>query len=99
MLPVDFLKIDRDFVQGLGVEASDGAIVQALATLARAFGLELIAEGVEGTAAIPELLAIGCVRAQGNMLSPALPPEELRALLAAPEKPWSRLLSAAGTSG
>ena len=68
-LPVDTLKIDRSFVQDLGTNAGDLAIVRAVIALADAFGLEVVAEGVETTAAAQILLRHGCHRAQGFLLS------------------------------
>jgi diguanylate cyclase (GGDEF)-like protein len=68
-LPVDTLKIDRSFVHDLGTNAGDLAIVRAVIALADAFGLELVAEGVETEAAALTLMRHGCYRAQGYLLS------------------------------
>ncbi|WP_395064574.1 EAL domain-containing protein [Paraburkholderia silvatlantica] len=67
-LPVDRIKIDRAFVQGIG-ETDTGAIVKAIVTLAQALGLAVIAEGVETLAQQEFLLALGCVEAQGFRFS------------------------------
>ncbi len=71
-LPVDTLKIDRSFVRDLGVTAGDLAIVRAVIALADAFGLAVVAEGVETSAAAEILLRHGCYRAQGFLLSKPL---------------------------
>ncbi|MFZ0719117.1 bifunctional diguanylate cyclase/phosphodiesterase [Mycobacterium sp.] len=70
-LPVDALKIDREFVRDLGTDAaySDLAILKQVVALADAFGLDVIAEGVETAAAARALLELGCYRAQGFLLS------------------------------
>ena len=68
-LPVNLLKIDQTFVGGLGVDGHDRAIVDATVRLAQAFGLEVVAEGVESAELVHELLALGCYRAQGYHLS------------------------------
>jgi diguanylate cyclase (GGDEF)-like protein len=81
-LPVDALKIDKSFVRELGTNAGDLAIIRAIIALAEAFGLEVIAEGVETEAAAKTLLDHGCYRAQGFLLSRPLPSEEMEALLA-----------------
>jgi len=81
-LPVDVLKIDRSFVTELGSNPDDLAIVRAIIALAEAFGLQLVAEGVESEAAAITLLHHGCTRAQGFLLSPPLSGAELGALLA-----------------
>jgi len=81
-LPVDVLKIDRSFVTELGSNPGDLAIVRAIIALAEAFGLQVVAEGVETEAAAITLLRHGCHRAQGFLLSPPLSGAELGALLA-----------------
>ncbi|WP_370647260.1 putative bifunctional diguanylate cyclase/phosphodiesterase [Mycobacterium sp. IDR2000157661] len=81
-LPVDTLKIDRGFVRELGVNPGDLAIVRAIIALAEAFGLELVAEGVETETAAITLLQHGCHRAQGFLLSRPLPGDAMESLLA-----------------
>ena len=83
-LPVDALKIDREFVRDLGTEAaySDLAILKQVVALADAFGLDVIAEGVETPAAARALLDLGCYRAQGFLLSRPLDRNAMGALFA-----------------
>ena len=45
--PVDSVKVDRSFVDGLGIEGEDSAIVAAVVSLGHALGLSVVAEGVE----------------------------------------------------
>lgn len=68
-LPVDELKIDRGFVRDLGLNSNDLAIVRSIISLADAFGLQTVAEGVETELAAVTLIALGCVRAQGFLYS------------------------------
>lgn len=82
-LPVDMLKIDAGFVRDLGTSAGDLAIVRAVIGLAEAFGLQLVAEGVETPAAALTLMQHGCHRAQGFLLSRPVPGDAMEALLAA----------------
>lgn len=82
-LPVDMLKIDAGFVRDVGTDAGDLAIVRAIIGLAEAFGLELVAEGVETPAAASTLMQHGCHRAQGFLLSRPLPGDAMEALLSA----------------
>ena len=82
-LPVDMLKIDNGFVRDLGTNAGDLAIVRAIIGLAEAFGLQLVAEGVETPAAALTLMQHGCHRAQGFLLSRPVPGDAMEALLSA----------------
>lgn len=73
-LPLDIVKIDRSFVTALGADARDEAIISSIAGLARAFAIDMIAEGVETPAAVERLLEHGCYRAQGYLMSrPVVP--------------------------
>ena len=70
--PIDKLKIDRSFVQGLPGDDSDSAIVVAILQMARALGLKVIAEGVETESQRRFLLDSGCDEFQGYLHAPAL---------------------------
>lgn len=63
--PIDLLKIDRAFVDGLGHEAGDTAIVRAIIGLARALSLEVTAEGIETAEQLELLRDLGCDYGQG----------------------------------
>jgi len=86
--PVDVLKIDRTFVDGLGQEIGDTEIVRLVVTLARTLGLATVAEGVETTTQLDELRALGCDLAQGFLLSRPITAEAMGAILARPEDAW-----------
>ncbi|KQU45022.1 hypothetical protein ASG84_12255 [Rhodococcus sp. Leaf278] len=81
-LPVDALKIDRAFVSELGNGTTgDLAIVQSIIGLADAFGLSIIAEGVETQSARNTLIELGCTRAQGYLFSRPVAAEDALILL------------------
>jgi EAL domain-containing protein (putative c-di-GMP-specific phosphodiesterase class I) len=67
--PVDEVKIDRSFVDGLGTDAENTAIVTAIHSLAHALGLGVVAEGVESDAQRRVLIELGCETAQGHLFS------------------------------
>jgi diguanylate cyclase (GGDEF)-like protein/PAS domain S-box-containing protein len=79
--PVDALKVDKSFVDGLGREAEDSAIVRAVVSLAKTLGLDTVAEGVETEVQRDELLQLECTYAQGFLWAPPVPVEELEVLL------------------
>ncbi len=68
-LPIDRLKVDQGFVEGLGVNSADTAIVASTIALAHALGLQSVAEGVETTEQLDLLREMGCDFAQGYLLS------------------------------
>ena len=75
--PLDGLKIDREFVAGLGSSAEDTAIVAAVLSMAAALELAVVAEGVETDAQLSWLRARGCGCAQGYLLGRPAPAEQL----------------------
>jgi diguanylate cyclase (GGDEF)-like protein/PAS domain S-box-containing protein len=81
--PFHALKIDRSFVDALGIEQERTAIVEAIIGMARALSLEVIAEGVENEVQLAELRRLGCDYAQGHLFHAAMPATEVSRLLAA----------------
>lgn len=67
-LPIDYLKIDKSFVQAMG-ENGDDAIVKAVVGLARNFGMEVVAEGVEDEPTLKRLHGLECRFIQGYLFS------------------------------
>jgi diguanylate cyclase (GGDEF)-like protein/PAS domain S-box-containing protein len=75
--PVDELKIDHSFVDGLGTETSDGAIVSGIISLAHTLDLDVVAEGIETPLQLQRLRELGCERAQGFLIAKPLNAYEL----------------------
>jgi EAL domain-containing protein (putative c-di-GMP-specific phosphodiesterase class I) len=63
--PIDTLKIDRSFVEGIVTDPEDAAIVQAVISVAKSLGLSVTAEGIENEAQLLRLKELGCDRGQG----------------------------------
>jgi diguanylate cyclase (GGDEF)-like protein len=82
-LPVDELKIDKSFVQGMEDDENDAVIVRSTIDLGRNLGLRVVAEGVESAEAWRQLVGLGCDVAQGYYLSRPVPAAELAAWLRA----------------
>ena len=76
-LPVSELKIDKEFVRDIVLDPNDREICATVNALARALGLEVVAEGVETEAQWQLLVKMGCQRFQGWLFAPALAPEDL----------------------
>jgi PAS domain S-box-containing protein len=72
-LPVDLLKIDIDFVRDLATNSASRHVVEAVVTLARAFGLQTVAEGVEDAAALKVVGELGVDFAQGYHIARPAP--------------------------
>jgi EAL domain-containing protein (putative c-di-GMP-specific phosphodiesterase class I) len=89
-LPVEALKIDRSFTEGVGVRKDSTAIVGAVVGLARALRLSTVAEGIETPEQFQQLRAMGCEVGQGFLFGPARPPEDYgrdpRLLFARPQR-------------
>ena len=81
--PVEVLKIDRSFIEGLKTGSEDGVILSAILDLARTLEMKAIAEGVETAEQLARLREMGCEVAQGNYFSEPLPAEAASALLTA----------------
>ena len=79
--PVDAIKIDRGFIRDVVDDPGSRAIVQSVIGLCEALSLEAVAEGVETEQQLATLAQIGCERAQGFLVAPALPTSGLEALL------------------
>ncbi|GAD21286.1 EAL domain-containing protein [Acidovorax sp. MR-S7] len=82
-LPMDHLKLDRSFVAGMTTDPGDRAIVQGVIGLARSFGYQIVAEGVETVEQGQMLLQMGCTLAQGYCIARPMPAEEFAAWAAA----------------
>ncbi|HET8566130.1 MAG TPA: EAL domain-containing protein [Solirubrobacterales bacterium] len=80
--PFHALKIDRSFVEALGIEQEATAIVEAIIGMARALSLEVIAEGVEKEVQLSELQRLRCDYAQGHLFQAAMPEREVSRLIA-----------------
>lgn len=78
---IDYLKIDRSFVNNLETDPDNMALSEAIIVMAHKLGLQVIAEGVETEAQRNLLAAAGCDYAQGYLFSKPVPPEEFERLL------------------
>jgi len=83
-LPIDIIKIDKSFVDGLPHDRFDAAIVLAVISLANALGCSIVAEGVEKEEQAHWLAQAGCQSAQGFLYSKGLPYDQFVSWLAAP---------------
>ena len=81
-LPVDGLKIDRSFVQGLGIEREKTAIVSATIAFAHGLGLAVTAEGIETQEQLRHLVALNCNLGQGYLFARPLDTAAMGAMLA-----------------
>ena len=86
-LPVDEVKIDESFVQGMATDSGDLAIVRAVIGLSREFGLTVVAEGVESELTLDLLAELGCEIGQGYFFSRPLPVERLNTWLSVRTEP------------
>jgi diguanylate cyclase (GGDEF)-like protein/PAS domain S-box-containing protein len=75
--PVKVLKIDKSFVDGLGVHASDEAIIATVVQLGEAFNMTVLAEGIETLEQLDRAAELGCSLYQGYLLSRPVPAREV----------------------
>lgn len=85
--PFDILKIDRSFVQGIEKEPASAALVRAMLVMAKALGLETVAEGVETGAQARFLALHGCRYAQGFLFSAPIATNQVREFLVSANAP------------
>jgi diguanylate cyclase (GGDEF)-like protein/PAS domain S-box-containing protein len=80
--PVDMIKVDRSFVQGVEHDSKDAAITANLVSLAHALGLLAMAEGIESDGQLTSVLELGCDLAQGFLFARPVPADEITRTLA-----------------
>jgi EAL domain-containing protein (putative c-di-GMP-specific phosphodiesterase class I) len=84
--PIDVVKIDKSFTEGLGLRERDTAIVESVIALGRALGIVVVAEGVETQEQADRLRALGCHQAQGYFFGRPGPQANLFQQVAAHER-------------
>jgi EAL domain-containing protein (putative c-di-GMP-specific phosphodiesterase class I) len=80
-LPIDTLKIDKEFVGDITTDPDDEAITATVITMAHSLGLNVVAEGVERAEQVEYLREQDCDEVQGHWLSYPLPPAQCVAFL------------------
>ncbi len=70
--PIDVVKIDRSFVDGIGDDPDNAAIVRSVVELAKTLGLTCIAEGIETDDDLAQIRDLGCDVAQGFLIAQPL---------------------------
>jgi EAL domain-containing protein (putative c-di-GMP-specific phosphodiesterase class I) len=84
--PVDSVKVDRSFIDGLGTDPHDSALVVAIIAMAAALGLDVTAEGVETREQLAILEELQCGRAQGFYLARPMPAADMSSFVTAPTR-------------
>jgi len=84
--PVDEVKIDRSFVERLGSDPEDAAIISAVVSLGHALGVTVTGEGVETVAQLETLRSLGVDAAQGFLFAPPQPADDLTPHLVRPHR-------------
>lgn len=81
-LPIDMLKVDRSFVQGIEHDSKDAAITASVVNLAHALGVPALAEGIESSGQLQAVRTVGCELAQGYLFARPAPADQVTGLLA-----------------
>ena len=97
--PIAILKIDRSFVEGLGIDREDETLVKAVIGLARALGIVVVAKGVETALQDSHLIELGCALAQGFHYGGVLDPVEAERRLSQVRAALYGPISHAGRTG
>ena len=103
-LPIDVLKIDKSFVDGIAVSTKRLALAEVIVRIAKTLGLTVIAEGIESEVQRDMLVSMGCHYGQGYLLAAPMPAVEAEALLRVgrglvPQLPGSSGLTRAAPRG
>ena len=93
-LPVNILKLDLSFVQGITHDIYDRAIVESIIRLGSALNLKVVAEGIETIEIADKLVDLGCQRGQGYLISRPVAPQDLEKILRVGSVPLESLRSA-----
>ena len=80
--PVDILKIDKTFIDGIGERGNRPVLARAIVQLGRALGLQVVAEGIERQEQATVLRRLGCTRGQGYLFARPMAADEVEPLLA-----------------
>jgi EAL domain-containing protein (putative c-di-GMP-specific phosphodiesterase class I) len=80
-MPVDVLKMDREFVAGIEGDARSAALVRTVVDLGSRLGMDVVAEGVETPGQLVELSALGCRFVQGWLIGRPVPVDRLAAVI------------------
>ncbi len=89
-LPVNCLKVDRSFVNPITAEPDSLGVVPLIVNIAKTMGMQVIAEGIENSAQLKQLQALGCEYGQGYLFQKAVPADEAIALLNRPVNSWKQ---------
>jgi EAL domain-containing protein (putative c-di-GMP-specific phosphodiesterase class I) len=81
--PIQRIKIDRAFVQGIADRSNDRSLVRTIIAMAQSMGLDLVAEGVETIHQLRALRELGCDKAQGFLISHPVPTDAMRSTMSA----------------
>ena len=84
--PLQRIKIDRAFVQGVADNPNDRSLVRTIVAMGRSLGLDIVAEGVESVHQLQVLSDLGCNKAQGYLISNPVPADAMRSTVAALER-------------
>ena len=87
-LPIDYLKIAKEFVEGLGRRPEDYILVEAIIRVGQMAGSEAVAVGVETEEQLSALQKLGCQVAQGLLFSEPASPDVIKKLLTQKRSKW-----------
>ncbi len=93
-LPVDTLKIDKSFVQSIADTPNVATLVSTVVTLARAFNMKTVAEGVETAEQLQKLRLMRCDQAQGYLFSRPVPASDVPTVISQIERAQSTIIHA-----